>query len=76
LVGILTATICHHLPVRSSGPRATAYGFLNTVGICSGALITDYLGKSTMRNLAGEFSKWRGGGDCCVVQLVSRPEAN
>lgn len=38
--------------------RATAYGFLNTVGICSGALITDYLGRSTDKgNLAGEFSK-------------------
>ncbi len=38
--------------------RATAYGFLNTVGICSGALITDYLGRSTdAGNLAGEFSK-------------------
>jgi sugar phosphate permease len=38
--------------------RATAYGFLNTAGICSGALITDYLGKSTDKgDLAGEFSK-------------------
>jgi MFS family permease len=38
--------------------RATAYGFLNTVGICSGALITDYLGRSTDRgHLAEDFSK-------------------
>ena len=38
--------------------RATAYGFLNTVGICSGALITDYLGRSTDKgHLAEDFSK-------------------
>jgi len=27
--------------------RATAYGFLNTAGICMGAVITDFLGRST-----------------------------
>ncbi len=38
--------------------RATAYGFLNTAGISSGAIITDYLGKSTdAGNLSGDFSK-------------------
>ena len=37
--------------------RATAYGFLNTIGIFSGALITDYLGKSTdAGNLGKDFA--------------------
>ncbi len=37
--------------------RATAYGFLNTAGIFSGALITDYLGKSTdAGNLGKDFA--------------------
>jgi MFS family permease len=37
--------------------RATAYGFLNTAGICAGAVITDYLGRATDRgDLAKEFS--------------------
>jgi MFS family permease len=36
--------------------RATAYGFLNTAGIFAGALITDFLGKSTDEgNLASQF---------------------
>lgn len=38
--------------------RATAYGFLNTAGIFAGALITDYLGKSTdAGNLGADFAK-------------------
>lgn len=36
--------LCQFVPERS---RATAYGFLNTCGIFSGGLITDFLGKST-----------------------------
>jgi hypothetical protein len=37
--------------------RATAYGFLNTIGIFSGAMITDYLGKSTdAGNLGKDFA--------------------
>lgn len=37
--------------------RATAYGFLNTAGIFAGALITDYLGKSTdAGNLGTDFA--------------------
>jgi MFS transporter, ACS family, D-galactonate transporter len=37
--------------------RGTAYGFLNTAGIFSGALITDYLGKSTdAGNLGRDFA--------------------
>ena len=37
--------------------RATAYGFLNTAGICLGAVITDFLGKSTdAGNLGRDFA--------------------
>jgi ACS family D-galactonate transporter-like MFS transporter len=37
--------------------RATGYGFLNTAGIFSGALITNYLGKSTDQgNLGNDFA--------------------
>lgn len=37
--------------------RATAYGFLNTAGICMGAIITDFLGKSTDEgNLGRDFA--------------------
>jgi ACS family D-galactonate transporter-like MFS transporter len=36
--------LCQFVPERS---RATAYGCLNTCGIFSGGLITDFLGKST-----------------------------
>lgn len=37
--------------------RATGYGFLNTAGIFSGALITNYLGKSTDQgNLGSDFA--------------------
>ena len=37
--------------------RATGYGFLNTAGIFAGALITDYLGKSTdAGNLGKDFA--------------------
>jgi MFS family permease len=37
--------------------RATAYGFLNTAGIFAGAMITDYLGKSTdAGNLGADFA--------------------
>ena len=37
--------------------RATGYGFLNTAGIFSGAIITSYLGKSTDQgNLGKDFS--------------------
>ena len=36
--------LCQFVPVNS---RATAYGFLNTAGIFAGAVITDYLGKSS-----------------------------
>jgi MFS transporter, ACS family, D-galactonate transporter len=61
--------ICQFVPVDQ---RATAYGFLNTVGICSGALITDYLGRSTdAGNLAGAFSKLAGAvGLVLMVQLI------
>lgn len=38
--------------------RATGYGFLNTAGIFSGALITSYLGKSTDQgNLGADFAQ-------------------
>jgi MFS family permease len=72
VVSIMAAAICfgfgfgifdsNNMPIICQfvrvDQRATAYGFLNTVGICSGALITDYLGRSTdAGNLAGEFSK-------------------
>ena len=40
--------------------RATAYGFLNTAGIFSGALITDYLGKSTDAGNLGRDFAWLG----------------
>ena len=36
--------LCQFVPERM---RATAYGFLNTAGIFAGAVITDFLGKST-----------------------------
>lgn len=36
--------VCQFVPERS---RATAYGCMNTCGIFSGGLITDFLGKST-----------------------------
>jgi len=37
--------------------RATGYGFLNTAGIFAGALITDYLGRSTdAGNLGKDFA--------------------
>lgn len=40
--------------------RATAYGFLNTAGIFTGALITDYLGKSTDAGNLGRDFAWLG----------------
>ncbi len=40
--------------------RATAYVFLNTAGIFSGALITDYLGKSTDAGNLGRDFAWLG----------------
>ena len=37
--------------------RATAYGLLNTAGICMGAVITDFLGRSTdAGNLGRDFA--------------------
>jgi sugar phosphate permease len=48
--------------------RATAYGFLNTAGIFSGALITDYLGKSTDAGNLGRDFAWLGG--VVVVAVV------
>lgn len=52
--------------------RATAYGFLNTAGIFAGALITDFLGKSTDEgNLASQFVLLAGVvAIVLVVQLV------
>jgi sugar phosphate permease len=47
--------LCQFVPQHQ---RATGYGFLNTAGIFSGALITDYLGKSTdAGNLGADFAK-------------------
>ena len=40
--------------------RATAYGFLNTAGIFTGALITDYLGRSTDAGNLGRDFAWLG----------------
>jgi sugar phosphate permease len=46
--------LCQFVPERS---RATAYGFLNTCGISSGALVTQFLGKSTdAGNLGRDFA--------------------
>ncbi|MBU6263087.1 MAG: MFS transporter, partial [Bacteroidetes bacterium] len=46
--------LCQFVPANS---RATAYGFLNTAGIFAGAVITDYLGKSTdAGNLNRDFA--------------------
>ena len=49
--------------------RATAYGFLNTAGIFSGALITDYLGKSTDAGNLGRDFAWLGGVVIFAVML-------
>ncbi len=43
--------LCQFVPERM---RATAYGFLNTAGIFAGAVITDYLGKSTDEGSLGK----------------------
>ena len=46
--------LCQFVP---SSSRATAYGLLNTAGIFAGAVITDYLGKSTdAGNLNRDFA--------------------
>jgi MFS family permease len=46
--------LCQFVPTNS---RATAYGFLNTAGIFAGAIITDYLGKSSdAGNLNRDFA--------------------
>jgi MFS family permease len=46
--------LCQFVP---SSLRATGYGFLNTAGIFSGAIITGYLGKSTDQgNLGKDFA--------------------
>jgi len=80
LLPILTAAICfgfgfgmfdtNTMPILCQfvhpSQRATSYGFLNTVGISAGALITDFLGKSTDEgNLGKHFAILAG-----VVLLV------
>jgi MFS family permease len=46
--------VCQFVDPRQ---RATAYGFLNTAGICMGAIITDFLGRSTdAGNLGRDFA--------------------
>jgi ACS family D-galactonate transporter-like MFS transporter len=46
--------VCQFVDPRQ---RATAYGFLNTAGICMGAVITDFLGRSTdAGNLGRDFA--------------------
>lgn len=46
--------LCQFVPERS---RATAYGFLNTCGISTGALVTQWLGQSTdAGNLGRDFA--------------------
>lgn len=52
---------CNNMPILCQivppSLRATGYGFLNTAGIFSGALITSYLGKSTDQgNLGSDFA--------------------
>jgi MFS family permease len=50
--------LCQFVPSNS---RATAYGLLNTAGIFAGAIITDYLGKSTdAGNLNRDFAALAG----------------
>ncbi len=50
--------LCQFVP---SSTRATAYGLLNTAGIFAGAVITDYLGKSTdAGNLNRDFAALAG----------------
>ena len=50
--------LCQFVPSNS---RATAYGLLNTAGIFAGAVITDYLGKSTdAGNLNRDFAALAG----------------
>ena len=50
--------LCQFVPPSS---RATAYGLLNTAGIFAGAVITDYLGKSTdAGNLNRDFAALAG----------------
>ncbi len=50
--------LCQFVPANS---RATAYGLLNTAGIFAGAIITDYLGKSTdAGNLNRDFAALAG----------------
>ena len=50
--------LCQFVPANR---RATAYGFLNTAGIFAGAVITDYLGKSTdAGNLNRDFAALAG----------------
>jgi len=80
LLPILTAALCfgfgfgmfdtNTMPILCQfvppSQRATSYGFLNTVGISAGALITDFLGKSTDEgNLGKHFAILAG-----VVLLV------
>lgn len=63
----------------SSKYRATAYGIMNMMGIMAGALITDWLGKSTdAGNLAGDFALLAGVVlVVVVVQLILlRPKVN
>ncbi len=46
--------VCQFVDPRQ---RATAYGFLNTAGICMGAISTDFLGRSTdAGNLGRDFA--------------------
>ena len=52
---------CNNMPILcqfvSSKYRATGYGLMNMVGIISGAIITDLLGKSTdAGNLGKSFA--------------------
>ncbi len=80
LLPILTAALCfgfgfgmfdtNTMPILCQfvppSQRATSYGFLNTVGISAGAVITDFLGKSTDEgNLGKHFAILAG-----VVLLV------
>jgi MFS family permease len=59
--------------------KATGYGFLNTIGIFSGAIITDYFGKSTdAGNLGADFARLAlVVGAVIILQLVFlKPKQN
>jgi MFS family permease len=50
--------LCQFVSVRH---RATAYGFMNMVGVFAGAFVTDLLGKSTdAGNLGHDFAMLGG----------------